>query len=155
MSQAHQKVIDLKSCTMKQKWTIIVLGRNTWARFDGLIDQISVYSFSSNGYLKHNFVVIHPVRNDGPLGFESQRLEFLTGFTSCHVFPSLFSGPRIVLNSRRMFCKIIISSLTTITTFICKIPPNLPFPKGGMTPLWQRGARGDFLMTMSIQFQDP
>jgi hypothetical protein len=27
----------------------------------------------------------------------------------------------------------------------CKIPPNLPFPKGGNnTPLWQRGVRGDF-----------
>jgi hypothetical protein len=74
-------------------------GRNVWACFDGLIDQISVYSFSSNGYLKHNLVVIHPVRNDAPLGFApfdgahgpeyvegSQRLEFLTGFTSCMVF---------------------------------------------------------------------
>ncbi len=31
-----------------------------------------------------------------------------------------------------------------ITTSIDKIPPTLPFPKGGVTPLWQRGARGDF-----------
>ena len=23
---------------------------------------------------------------------------------------------------------------------ICKIPPTLPLPKGGITPLWQRGA---------------
>src|SRR4030042_4715091 len=54
----------------------------------------------------------------------------------------------------------IINSLIIITTLICKIPPNLPLPafsrektpKGGITPLWQRGARGDFLMTMSIQF---
>ena len=41
-----------------------------------------------------------------------------------------------------------------LKTLICKIPPNLPLLKGGITPLWQRGARGDFLMTMSIQFWD-
>jgi len=55
-------------------------------------------------------------------------------------------------------------------TLICKIPPNLPFPKGGtiplfgkapfyspsleklsfISPLWKRGARGDFFI-MSIQ----
>ena len=46
----------------------------------------------------------------------------------------------------------LISSLRIIGTLICKIPPNLPFPKGGITPLWQRGAREDFLMTVSIQF---
>jgi len=34
-------------------------GRNAWACFDGLIDQVSVYSFSSDGYLKHNPEVIH------------------------------------------------------------------------------------------------
>ena len=39
-----------------------------------------------------------------------------------------------------------------VMTSICKIPPTLPFPKGGITPLWQRGVRGDFLMPMSIQF---
>ena len=26
-----------------------------------------------------------------------------------------------------------------------KIPPHLPLPKGGITPLWKRGARGDFI----------
>jgi len=46
----------------------------------------------------------------------------------------------------------VINSLIVITTLICEIPPYLPFPKGGITPLWQRGARGDFLMTISIQF---
>ena len=39
-----------------------------------------------------------------------------------------------------------------IKTLICKILPNLPLPKGGITPLWKSGARGDFLMIMSIQF---
>jgi len=33
-----------------------------------------------------------------------------------------------------------------MTILFCKIPPILPFPKGGINPpLWQRGARGDFL----------
>ena len=48
-----------------------------------------------------------------------------------------------------------------VTTSICKIPPNLPFSKGGITPLWQsrydsqpRGVGGDFPMLMSIQFWD-
>jgi hypothetical protein len=45
-----------------------------------------------------------------------------------------------------------INSLKIITTMICKIPPHLPFLKGGITPLWQRGARGDFILFMSIQF---
>jgi hypothetical protein len=35
---------------------------------------------------------------------------------------------------------------------ICKIPTAFPFTKGGITPLWQSGARGDFPMPMSIQF---
>jgi len=34
----------------------------------------------------------------------------------------------------------------------CKIPPHLPFPKGGITPLWQRGARGDFLKICLINY---
>jgi hypothetical protein len=46
----------------------------------------------------------------------------------------------------------LINSLKIVTTLIHKIPPNLPFPKGGITPLWQRGARGDFPMRVSIQF---
>jgi hypothetical protein len=45
-----------------------------------------------------------------------------------------------------------INILKKITTFIYKIPPNLPFSKGGITPLWQRGVRGDFRGLMSIQF---
>jgi hypothetical protein len=28
-------------------------------------------------------------------------------------------------------------------TLICKIPPNLPLPKGGIMPLFRKGARGD------------
>jgi len=39
--------------------------------------------------------------------------------------------------------------------FISKIPPNpayrtgrLPLPKGGITPLWKRGVRGDFLFNV-------
>jgi hypothetical protein len=34
----------------------------------------------------------------------------------------------------------------------CKIPPHLPFRKGGITPLWQRGARGDFLKICLINY---
>jgi hypothetical protein len=34
----------------------------------------------------------------------------------------------------------VIKSLIIVTTLIYKIPPPLPFPKGGITPLWQRGA---------------
>jgi hypothetical protein len=44
-----------------------------------------------------------------------------------------------------------INNLKIVTTSIFKIPPNLPLPKGGNTPLWQRGGRGDFPMVMSIQ----
>ena len=33
-----------------------------------------------------------------------------------------------------------INSLIITKTLIRKIPPHLPFPKGGITPLWQRGA---------------
>jgi len=50
----------------------------------------------------------------------------------------------------------LINGLIVIKTLICKIspnpPPNLSLPKGGITPIWQRRARGDFLMTVSIQF---
>jgi hypothetical protein len=53
-----------------------------------------------------------------------------------------------------------IKSLIIVTTLIYKIPPTLPLPapgrenipKGGITPLWQRGARGDFPTLMSILF---
>jgi hypothetical protein len=37
------------------------------------------------------------------------------------------------------FTFILINSPKIVTTSICKIPPNLPFLKGGITPLWQRG----------------
>ena len=36
-----------------------------------------------------------------------------------------------------------------------KIPPNLPLQKGGITPLWQRGVRGDFQNAMSFQLWTP
>jgi hypothetical protein len=45
----------------------------------------------------------------------------------------------------------VMNSLIIMTTLIRKIPPHLPFSKGGITPLWQRGARGDFPMSVSIQ----
>jgi hypothetical protein len=43
-------------------------------------------------------------------------------------------------------------SLTVIgAVFIKKIPPNLPFPKGGtISPLWKRGARGDFMVIAPV-----
>jgi hypothetical protein len=47
---------------------------------------------------------------------------------------------------------ILTNILKIVKTSICKIPPTFPFLKGGIAPLWQRGARGDFSMTMSIQF---
>jgi hypothetical protein len=33
----------------------------------------------------------------------------------------------------------VINNLKIVKTPICKIPPNLPLPKGGITPLWKRG----------------
>jgi hypothetical protein len=46
--------------------------------------------------------LIYPVRNNAPLGFESQRLEFLTGFTSNGSLrriatPERFVTPRLSL----------------------------------------------------------
>ena len=48
-------------------------------------------------------------------------------------------------------------------TLFYKIPPHLPFPKGGKIPLWQRGdlparsrfgeGRGEILRCMSIHFE--
>jgi hypothetical protein len=35
----------------------------------------------------------------------------------------------------------IVNRLRIVTRSISKILPNLPLPKGGITPLWQRGAR--------------
>ncbi|MFZ3091545.1 MAG: hypothetical protein WA240_13110 [Nitrospirota bacterium] len=32
-----------------------------------------------------------------------------------------------------------------MTTFICKIPPNLPFPKGGISPSLEKRGEGRFL----------
>jgi hypothetical protein len=34
-------------------------------------------------------------------------------------------------------------------------PSSLPFTKGGITPLWQRGVRGDLLNNMSSQLWTP
>ena len=36
--------------------------------------------------------------------------------------------------------------------FPCKIPPDLPLPKGGDNhfPLWKRGIKGDFIITPLI-----
>ena len=31
-----------------------------------------------------------------------------------------------------------------------EIPPNLPLRKGGVTPLWERGDRGDFISLLVI-----
>jgi len=33
-----------------------------------------------------------------------------------------------------------------------KIPPHLPFPKGGnrVFPLWKRGIKGDFMMILLV-----
>src|SRR4030042_3787284 len=39
-----------------------------------------------------------------------------------------------------------INGLIIITALFYKIPPHLPFPKGGKIPLWQRGVRGDFVV---------
>jgi hypothetical protein len=36
-----------------------------------------------------------------------------------------------------------------------QIPPALPFAKGGISPLWQRGVRGDFRKDMSFQLWTP
>jgi hypothetical protein len=33
--------------------------------------------------------------------------------------------------------------LKIITTFFRKIPPNLPFPKGGIIPLFSKEGRGE------------
>ena len=42
-----------------------------------------------------------------------------------------------------------INTLIIIKTLFYKIPPHLPFPKGGITPLWQRGAGGDFAVDVN------
>jgi len=36
-----------------------------------------------------------------------------------------------------------------------QIPPILPLQKGGISPLWQRGAGGDFHNDMSFQLWTP
>ncbi len=38
-----------------------------------------------------------------------------------------------------------IKGLRIETTIDRKIPPCLPLSKGGITPLWERGARGDLV----------
>jgi hypothetical protein len=45
----------------------------------------------------------------------------------------------------------VINSLKIMTTFFYKIPPNLPFPKGGIIPLFGKEGQGEILRIMSIQ----
>ncbi|CBE69401.1 protein of unknown function [Candidatus Methylomirabilis oxygeniifera] len=44
------------------------------------------------------------------------------------------------------YLKIIVSNYRTN-------PPHLPLPKGGLTPPWKRGARGDFLNRCSFNYE--
>jgi hypothetical protein len=37
-------------------------------------------------------------------------------------------------------------------TLFYKIPPRLPFPKGGKTPLFGKEGQGEIFRCMSIQF---
>jgi hypothetical protein len=41
--------------------------------------------------------------------------------------------------------KITMNSLITLTTLFYKIPPHLPFPKGGKIPLFDKEGRGEIL----------
>ena len=45
-------------------------------------------------------------------------------------------------------------SMVRVKTFY-KIPPYLPFTKGGVIPLFGKEGRGEILRCMSIQFSDP
>jgi len=45
-----------------------------------------------------------------------------------------------------------INSLIIMTTLFYKIPPPLPFPKGGELPLFGKEGPGEILRCMSIQF---
>ena len=45
-------------------------------------------------------------------------------------------------------------SMVRVKTFY-KIPPYLPFTKGGVIPLFGKVGRGEILRCMSIQFSDP
>ena len=45
-------------------------------------------------------------------------------------------------------------SMVRVTTFY-KIPPYLPFTKGGVIPLFGKEGRGEILRCKSIQFSDP
>jgi len=38
-----------------------------------------------------------------------------------------------------------INSLIVVTTLFYKIPPNLPFPKGGALPLFGKEGKGEIL----------
>jgi hypothetical protein len=38
-----------------------------------------------------------------------------------------------------------------MTTLFCKIPPTLPFPKGGIIPSLAKRGKGRFLRIMLIQ----
>jgi hypothetical protein len=45
-----------------------------------------------------------------------------------------------------------INSLIIMMTSFYKIPPHLPFPKGGKLPLFDKEGPGEILQCMSIQF---
>jgi hypothetical protein len=56
---------------------------------------------------------------------------------SCANFASLSLGRTQPVPDQHGSCgKELINSLKIVTTLIRKIPPNLPLPKGGITPLW-------------------
>jgi hypothetical protein len=46
----------------------------------------------------------------------------------------------LCFTEKYLYFNTVINSLIIIKTLTCKIPPNLPLPKGGITPRWQRGA---------------
>ena len=52
----------------------------------GMAFTIIRFKIRYRSLLKYRGYLIYPVRNNAPLGFESQRLEFLTGFTSGAIF---------------------------------------------------------------------
>ncbi len=88
------------------------------------------------------------------------RTEFILGLQRSYDFGGVTYFVNCLLARKRDKKKLNTNSLIIIATLIDKIPPTLPLPafgrkkipKGGVTPLWQRGARGDFPMSMSIQF---
>ena len=72
-------------------------------------------------------------------------VQLLFVFVFSHLLPSLFNDAPHNSSS-------VINSLIIITTLFYKIPPHLPFPKGGKIPLFGKEGRGEILLNMSIQF---